>query len=64
MNFNYILESMNKFLINRFNYTVLIIANVNNTVQDEESFIRHSNFSEFFSKAEFASISSAIIRTV
>lgn len=61
MNFDYILESMNKFFANRFNYTILIIANVNNTVQDEESFIRHSNFSEFFSKAEFASISSAII---
>lgn len=61
MNLNHILELMRKFEVNRFDYSILIIANVNNTVQDEESFVRHSDFSEFFSKAEFACISSAII---
>lgn len=61
MDFNYIIETMNKFYTKRFNYSIFIIANVNNTVQDKESFIRHSDFSEFFSKAEFASISSAIM---
>lgn len=60
MDLNYILKLMDQFLLNRYSYTILIIANVNNTVQDEESFIQHSNFSEFFSKAEFASISSTI----
>lgn len=61
MSLNELIELMNKFFINRYDYTVLIVANINNTVQDEESFICHSDFSEFFSKAEFASISSAII---
>lgn len=48
------------FEINKNNYTVWIIANVADTVQSEESFIKHSNFSEFFTKAEFSSIVSAI----
>lgn len=41
-------------------YTVWIVANVADTVQNSESFIKHSNFSEFFTKAEFSSITSAI----
>lgn len=44
----------------KYNYTIWIVANVNETVQDEESFIRHAKFTEFFSKAEFAAIASAI----
>lgn len=48
------------FISVKYNYTIWIVANVHDTVQDEESFIRHANFSEFFSKAEFASITSAI----
>ena len=60
MDLNHILNLMKQFLINRYNYTILIVANVNDTVQDEESFIQHSDFSEFFSKAEFACISSTI----
>lgn len=46
----------------KYNYSIWIVANVNETVQDEESFIRHANFTEFFSKAEFASIASAITK--
>ncbi len=49
-----------EFEINKNDYVIWIIANVADTVQDEESFIKHSNFSEFFTKAEFSSIVSAI----
>lgn len=52
---------LNNFNLVKYDYTIWIVANVCDTVQDEESFIKHTNFSEFFSKAEFASISSAII---
>lgn len=51
---------INEFEINKNDYTIWIVANVADTVQDEESFIKHSNFSEFFTKAEFSSIVSAI----
>lgn len=52
---------LSNFSTVKYNYTIWIVANVNDTVQDEETFIKHTNFSEFFSKVEFASISSAII---
>ena len=41
------------FLKDKNMYSVWIVANVADTVQDEESFIKHSDFSEFFTKAEF-----------
>lgn len=44
-------------------HEIWIVANVNNTVQNHESFIQHTNFSEFFTKAEFASIVSAITQS-
>lgn len=50
-------------LIDNFNtekYSVYIIANVIDTVQTEDDFIKHTNFSEFFTKSEFSSIASAI----
>lgn len=46
---------------NKNYYNVWIVANVIDTVQNKEDFVMHTNFSEFFSKAEFASIASAII---
>lgn len=61
MNCNEINIILKEFKSERFKYTAWIIANINETVQSEESFIKHTNFSEFFSKAEFASIASAII---
>ena len=36
------------FLKDKNMYSVWIVANVADTVQDEESFIKHSDFSEFF----------------
>lgn len=50
-------------IINNFNaeeYSAFIVANVLNTVQSEDDFIMHTNFSEFFTKSEFSSIASAI----
>lgn len=41
-------------------YTVLVIANVLESIQNEDDFILHTNFSEFFTRAEFATIISAI----
>lgn len=59
---NYDINSiLKKFIPQKFNYTLWIVANVMDTVQNREDFIQHANFTEFFSKAEFASISSAII---
>lgn len=57
---NEINQLLLSFEKNKDDYTIFIIANVSNTVQDLESFIKHSNFSEFFTKAEFSSIASAI----
>lgn len=51
------------FLKDKNTYSVWIVANVADTVQDEESFIKHSDFSEFFTKAEFASIVNGISQT-
>ena len=51
---------LEKFIPFKYNYTICIVANVNDTVQDEETFISHTNFSEFFTKAEFATIASTI----
>lgn len=51
---------LDNFAVTRYKYTIWIVANVNDTIQNEESFIQHASFSEFFSKAEFASIASAI----
>lgn len=51
------------FLEDKNSYSVWIVANVADTVQDEESFIKHSDFSEFFTKAEFASIVNGISQT-
>lgn len=42
-------------------YSIYIIANVINTVQTETDFIKHANFSEFFTRSEFSSIASAIL---
>lgn len=53
-------QAISAFEKKKNEYTIWIIANVADTVQDSESFIRHSDFSEFFSKAEFSSIASAI----
>lgn len=50
-----------KFKEKKYKYNIWIIANINDTVQDEESFVKHADFSEFFNKAEFASIASAIM---
>lgn len=55
-----IINLLNSFEPLKFNYTIWILANVTDTIQNEESFIHHANFSEFFSKAEFACIASAI----
>lgn len=60
MNKYQIEKMLHEFQQIKTNYTIWIVANVNETVQDEESFIQHANFTEFFSKAEFASIASAI----
>lgn len=60
MNITEICNLLNCFESKKYNYTIWILANVTDTVQDEESFIQHTSFSEFFSKAEFASIASAI----
>lgn len=56
-------QTISAFLENRNKYTVWITANVSDTVQEYESFIKHSDFSEFFTKAEFSSIVSAISET-
>lgn len=56
-----IIEILNYFKSQKFNYSIWVLANVNDTIQNEEAFIHHADFSEFFSKAEFASIASAII---
>lgn len=61
MNYDKITNILNEFAAHRFNYDIWIVANVSDTVQDEETFIQHASFSEFFTKAEFASISSSII---
>lgn len=58
--FEQIISSFEK---NKNEYLIFIIANVADTIQDSESFIRHSDFSEFFTKAEFSSIASAITET-
>ena len=60
MNKYQIEKMLHEFQQIKTNYTIWIVANVNETVQDEESFIQHANFTEFFSMAEFASIDSAI----
>ncbi|RHS21533.1 hypothetical protein DWV68_14210 [Roseburia sp. AF12-17LB] len=60
MNRHEIIKLLDCFEPQKFNYTIWILANVNDTIQNEESFIHHANFSEFFSKAEFACIASAI----
>lgn len=44
----------------RYDYNVWVVANVLDTVQNSKDFVIHTNFSEFFTKAEFASIISAI----
>ncbi len=56
-----ITEILKKFIPHKFDYIIWIVANVMDTVQNKEDFIQHANFTEFFSKAEFASISSAIM---
>lgn len=61
MNVNEIKKILNCFSSDKLNYTIWILANVNDTIQNEETFIQHTNFSEFFSKSEFASIASKII---
>lgn len=60
MNRNEIVALIEYFKRQKQDYTIWIVANVADTVQTHEDFIRHSNFSEFFTKAEFASIVSAI----
>ena len=60
LNINDIKEYLRHFYNQRFEYNIWVIANVSDTIQNEEDFIEHTNFSEFFSKAEFASIISAI----
>lgn len=39
---------------------IWVVANISDTVQNMEDFIHHANYSEFFTRAEFASIISAI----
>lgn len=60
MNIDDLKQYLQHFYNRRFEYNVWVIANVSNTIQNEEDFIEHTSFSEFFSKAEFASIISAI----
>ncbi len=60
MELNEIMNILDWFEPQKFNYTIWILANVNDTIQNEEAFIHHANFSEFFSKAEFACIASTI----
>lgn len=61
MDIYYISKIIKKFIPLKFNYSIWIVANVIDTIQNKEHFIQHANFTEFFSKAEFASISSAIM---
>lgn len=60
MNILEIHRLLDYFESKKYHYNIWLLANVTNTVQDEESYIQHASFSEFFSKAEFASIASAI----
>lgn len=55
-----IYKVLNEFNKYRYNYNIGVVANVLDTVQSSEDFIMHTNFSEFFTKAEFSSIISAI----
>lgn len=41
-------------------FEIWIVANVIETIHEKESYVNHTNFSEFFTRAEFALISSAI----
>lgn len=63
MYLNKIKNIINNLESQKSNYIIWILANVNDTIQNKESFIQHANFSEFFSKAEFASIASSIIES-
>lgn len=56
-----IIKLLNEFDKYKYDYDIWIVANVLDTVQNYESFVNHTNFSEFFTKAEFASIYSAIV---
>ncbi len=58
--YNKLKGNIKRFNEIKYNFNVWIIANVAETVQSNENFIQHTNFSEFFTKAEFASIISAI----
>lgn len=60
MNTEKIKNIISEFQLKKHIYTIWIIANVSDTVQSKEDYIHHADFSEFFTKAEFASISSAI----
>lgn len=60
MNKNNLNQIISLFEKKKNNYTIWIIANVADTIQNSEDFIQHSDFSEFFTKAEFSSIASAI----
>lgn len=48
MNKYQIEKMLHEFQQIKTNYTIWIVANVNETVQDEESFIQHANFTELF----------------
>lgn len=63
MHLNELKDILKNFESQKSNYIIWILANVNDTIQNKESFINHANFSEFFSKAEFASIASSIIES-
>lgn len=57
---NKIIESLTTFDPFKENYHILVVANLSSMVRSKTDFIKHSFDSEFFSKAEFSQILSAI----
>lgn len=60
---NDIEQIISLFEENKNDFAIWIVANVNDTVQSSESFIKHCEVSEYFTKIEFSSIVSAITET-